>query len=195
MRLEKLSLQFAMHETGLAGDVLEAYERVQTTARSAVAGARVPAWFVGAEIDPPTRRPERLAATVRARLARSEPVGCVAIVARSAGPSLPCMRMTSRVSSSRCERTRERSTSSVSSPPALRRICASPESSPKIRKVSMRESIQVTIATCFAGTRARGPSKSASSAEHCRPGRRFRSSRDEGFLNEPSDRFSAGLVP
>ncbi len=28
MRLEKLSLQFAMHETGLAGDVLEAYERL-----------------------------------------------------------------------------------------------------------------------------------------------------------------------
>jgi len=28
MRLEKLSLQFAMHETGLVGDVLEAYERL-----------------------------------------------------------------------------------------------------------------------------------------------------------------------
>ena len=28
MRLEKLSLQFAMHETGLIGDVLEAYERL-----------------------------------------------------------------------------------------------------------------------------------------------------------------------
>jgi glucose-6-phosphate 1-dehydrogenase len=28
MRLEKLSLQFAMHETGLAGEVLEAYERL-----------------------------------------------------------------------------------------------------------------------------------------------------------------------
>ena len=28
MRLDKLSLQFAMHETGLAGDVLEAYERL-----------------------------------------------------------------------------------------------------------------------------------------------------------------------
>jgi glucose-6-phosphate 1-dehydrogenase len=28
MRLDKLSLQFALHETGLAGDVLEAYERL-----------------------------------------------------------------------------------------------------------------------------------------------------------------------
>jgi glucose-6-phosphate 1-dehydrogenase len=28
MRLDKQSLQFAMHETGFAGDVLEAYERL-----------------------------------------------------------------------------------------------------------------------------------------------------------------------
>ena len=28
MRLDKQSLQFAMHETGLGGDVLEAYERL-----------------------------------------------------------------------------------------------------------------------------------------------------------------------
>jgi glucose-6-phosphate 1-dehydrogenase len=28
MKLDKLSLQFAMHDTGLAGDVLEAYERL-----------------------------------------------------------------------------------------------------------------------------------------------------------------------
>ena len=28
MRLDKLSLQFAMHDTGFAGDVLEAYERL-----------------------------------------------------------------------------------------------------------------------------------------------------------------------
>ena len=28
MRLDKLSLQFAMHDTGLLGDVLEAYERL-----------------------------------------------------------------------------------------------------------------------------------------------------------------------
>jgi glucose-6-phosphate 1-dehydrogenase len=28
MRLDKLSLQFAMHDTGLIGDVLEAYERL-----------------------------------------------------------------------------------------------------------------------------------------------------------------------
>jgi len=28
MRLDKLSLQFAMHDTGLLGEVLEAYERL-----------------------------------------------------------------------------------------------------------------------------------------------------------------------
>ena len=28
MRLDKLSLQFAMHDTGMIGDVLEAYERL-----------------------------------------------------------------------------------------------------------------------------------------------------------------------
>ena len=28
MKLDKLSLQFALHETGTAGDVLEAYERL-----------------------------------------------------------------------------------------------------------------------------------------------------------------------
>ncbi len=28
MRLDKLSLQFAMHDTGLIGEVLEAYERL-----------------------------------------------------------------------------------------------------------------------------------------------------------------------
>jgi glucose-6-phosphate 1-dehydrogenase len=28
MRLDKLSMQFAMHDTGLIGDVLEAYERL-----------------------------------------------------------------------------------------------------------------------------------------------------------------------
>jgi len=30
MRLDKLSLQFAMHDTGFAGDVLEAYERTDS---------------------------------------------------------------------------------------------------------------------------------------------------------------------
>jgi len=74
------------------------------------------------------------------------------------------MRMISRVCRMRCERTRDRSTSSVTSPPALRITCASPESKPKIRKMSMRESMQVTIAMRFVGMTARGPSKSASRA-------------------------------
>jgi glucose-6-phosphate 1-dehydrogenase len=54
MRLDKLSLQFAMHDTGLIGDVLEAYE------------------LLGPQIDPPARRPARLAAAVRAGLARAQ---------------------------------------------------------------------------------------------------------------------------
>ena len=102
MRLDKLSLQFAMHDTGLIGDVLEAYERlildamrgdhtlfttaegierlvggVGAAARSAAAGAFLRAGLVGAERDPPADRAARLATAVRARLARPEPAGCL----------------------------------------------------------------------------------------------------------------------
>ena len=103
MRLEKLSLQFAMHETGLAGDVLEAYERLildamrgdHTLFTTAEGIERlwevsrplleapppvknVPARIVGTESDPSTRRAARLAAAVRTRVARSEPGGQLA---------------------------------------------------------------------------------------------------------------------
>ena len=95
MRLDKLSLQFAMGDTGRVGDVLEAYERLILDAmrgdhtlvqhrrghRAAVggvgaaagqpaAGTRLRAGLVGAERDPPADRARRLAAAVRARLAR-----------------------------------------------------------------------------------------------------------------------------
>ena len=90
MKLEKLSLQFAMKETGLIDDVLEAYERLildamrgdhtlfttaegierlwgslAAVARSAAAGAAVPAGIVGTEIDPPARRAACVAAPIR----------------------------------------------------------------------------------------------------------------------------------
>ena len=97
MRLDKLSLQFALHETGLAGDVLEAYERLildamrgdhtlfmhrrrhrtavggfDAAARQPAAGAHLRAGLLGAAVDPPTDRAPRLAAAVRARLARPQ---------------------------------------------------------------------------------------------------------------------------
>ena len=95
MRLDKLSLQFAMHDTGLIGDVLEAYERLIldamrgdhtlfTTAEGierlwevSIPLLETPppvrlyaAGLLGAEIDPPARRAACLAAAVRARLAQ-----------------------------------------------------------------------------------------------------------------------------
>ena len=100
MRLDKLSLQFAMHDTGLIGDVLEAYERLIldamrgdhtlfTTAEgierlwevsmplleAPAAGAPVCAGLVGPQRHPPARRAARLAAAVRARLAGPNTVG------------------------------------------------------------------------------------------------------------------------
>ena len=100
MRLDKLSLQFAMHDTGLIGDILEAYERlildamrgdhmlfttaegierlcggVDSPARIPSAGSPVSAGFVGTEIDSPARRAARLAPALRARLAGSQPFG------------------------------------------------------------------------------------------------------------------------
>jgi hypothetical protein len=95
----------------------------------------------------------------------SAPVSA-AISARKAPSSVPCrpqfvwcISRMSRVCIRRCETTSERSMSSVISPPALRRMCACPESRPKIRNMSMRESMQVTMATCMAGMTARGPAK------------------------------------
>ena len=89
MRLDKLSLQFAMHDTGLIGDVLEAYERLIldamrgdrtlfTTAEGierlwqvSTALARIPsarsllrAGLVGAECDPSTHRAPCVAASI-----------------------------------------------------------------------------------------------------------------------------------
>ena len=98
MKLEKLSLQFAMQETGLIDDVLEAYERlilghdaqrstrsyrdrgghrtlvgsVAPTPGSAAAGAPLSARVVGPEVDPPARRAARVAAAVLSRAWRSQ---------------------------------------------------------------------------------------------------------------------------
>ena len=94
MRLDKLSMQFAMHDTGFVGDVLEAYERLildamrgdRTLFNTAEGIERL--WEVSAplqEAPPPVRlyapgswgpnavhqliAPARLAAAVRTRLA------------------------------------------------------------------------------------------------------------------------------
>ena len=97
MRLEKLSMQFSTQETERAGDVLEAYERLIldamrgdhtlfTTAegieslwdRSAAllddppAGQALSAGHLGPQRDPPADRAARLAAALRAGLARQE---------------------------------------------------------------------------------------------------------------------------
>ena len=97
MRLDKQSLQFAMHETGLAGDVLEAYERLILDAMKAdrtlfttaegierlwelstallqepLAGPSLRAGILGAERNPSARRAACLAAALRTRLAGPE---------------------------------------------------------------------------------------------------------------------------
>ena len=97
MRLDKLSMQFAMTETGWAGSALEAYERlIYDVARGdrtlftsaegierlweisdAVAGeparrARLPPGQLGTQPGPPAGGAVRLAAAVRARVARPE---------------------------------------------------------------------------------------------------------------------------
>ncbi len=114
MRLDKLSLQFAMHDTGLIGDVLEAYERLildamrgdrtlfttaegierlwavsTPAARIAAAGAPVRAGLLGPERDPPADRAARLAAAVRACLARS---GQVRQLEPARGADVPATR-------------------------------------------------------------------------------------------------------
>ena len=99
MKLDKLSLQFALHETGRERDVLEAYERLIHDAMSGdhtlfttsegierlwelstpllectAAGSGVRAGFVGTQCDPPTDRAPCLAIAVRAGLAHNEEV-------------------------------------------------------------------------------------------------------------------------
>ncbi len=100
MRLDKLSLQFAMHDTGLhrrrarglrAPDPRRDARRphavhhrrghraavagVDAAAGIAAAGAALRAGLVGTEVDPPADRAARLAAALRARLARAQPAG------------------------------------------------------------------------------------------------------------------------
>ena len=97
MRLEKLSMQFSTQETERAGDVLEAYERLildamrgDHTLFTTAEGIEslwersmpllddpppvklYPPGTWGPERDPPAHRAERLAAAVRAGVAREE---------------------------------------------------------------------------------------------------------------------------
>jgi glucose-6-phosphate 1-dehydrogenase len=113
MRLDKQSLQFAMHDTGMVGDVLEAYERLIldamrgdhtlfTTAEGierlwevsiplleAPPPVRLyPPGGVGTEIYPSAGRPPRMAAALRASLAGPKPRGWLNVsprACRSAG--------------------------------------------------------------------------------------------------------------
>src|SRR5688572_7381564 len=55
--------------------------------------------------------------------------------------------MISVVPRRRCDMASDLTTSSVTAPPALRRMCASPSFSPRAAKMSSRESIQATIAS------------------------------------------------
>src|SRR5215218_71463 len=71
--------------------------------------------------------------------------------------SVCCMSMISRVPSRRWEITRERISSSVITPPALRMMCASPSWSPSMTNGLRRASMHVTTATCFAGGIGRSP--------------------------------------
>ena len=100
MRLDKQSLQFAMHDTGLIGDVLEAYERLildamrgdhtlfttaegierlweisEPLAGRALAGASVQSGLMGTERHPSTGRAACVATAVRACLAGPESPG------------------------------------------------------------------------------------------------------------------------
>ena len=100
MRLDKLSLQFAMHDTGMIGEVLEAYERLILDAMRGdhtlftTADGIERLWEVSAPLlespppvrsyapgswgpngDPSTHRPACVAAAVRARVAGPEQVG------------------------------------------------------------------------------------------------------------------------
>ena len=119
MRLDKLSLQFAMHDTGRIGDVLEAYERLIldamrgdhtlfTTAEGierlwevsiplleAPPPVRLyPPELVGPEVDPPARGAARVAAAVRAGLAGPDhrERGAIARWCRQPSAPMQCAR-------------------------------------------------------------------------------------------------------
>ena len=66
-----------------------------------------------------------------------------------------CISRISRVCSLRWLIVNDRITSSVTTPPAFRRTCTSPISSPNRAKTSRRESMQVNTTVCSAGGTAR----------------------------------------
>src|SRR5215211_6189889 len=71
--------------------------------------------------------------------------------------SVCCISMISSVPTRRWEMTRERISSSVITPPALRMMCASPSCSPSMTNGLKRASMHVTTATRFAGGIGRSP--------------------------------------
>ena len=130
MRLQKLSMQFSTGETETAGDVLEAYERLildamrgdhtlfttaegieslwdrsRRAARRPAAGQAVRARHLGSQRDPPADRAARVAAAVRAGVARQE-VRYAMAQARSRGGSSTDPRQPSRPWISRFSLTR-----------------------------------------------------------------------------------------
>ena len=134
MQLEKLSMQFSTQETDRAGDVLEAYERLildamrgdhtlfttaegieslwERSARAAgrpAAGQAVPAGHLGSQRDPPAHRAERVAAAVRAGVARSQEVRPPPRYARAA----PGRRTASRTISGPSQKPPHTSTGSI----------------------------------------------------------------------------------
>jgi hypothetical protein len=96
---------------------------------------------------------------------------------------------------SRCwEIAKERISSSVITPPALRITCASPIESPRIGYGFRRASIQATIATFLAGGSGRSPLSKPSARPRCSSGtRRWRSFRPPFELG-PSKHVKGELV-
>ena len=120
MKLDKLSLQFALHETGRQADVLEAYERLIHDAMSGdhtlfttaegierlwelstplleipAARALLPARLVGTERHPPADRAARVAPALRAGLAHHLSRRCRSPLIIWPAPHLPCRCRTS----------------------------------------------------------------------------------------------------
>ena len=76
--------------------------------------------------------------------------------------SVWCNNTISRVPKDLWERQRDRMTSSVTTPPALRTICASPFDRPRILKISIRESMHATTAKRMLGATAKSLSSNLS---------------------------------
>ena len=99
----------------------------------------------------PRRRRRRRAARSAARRRRPAPRRTRPPRRRAGRSRRASRRRSPRCPSSRCEALSERIASSVTSPPALRMMCASPRSRPSMGKRSMRVSMQDSTATLRRG--------------------------------------------